>query len=151
MTQLIISANLGHIRVLHHQNAGDHPCQQPHWLESPDANWQQSTPPLRERVTDQAGRFAQGCSADRQTGMSIGEEHQLQREIDLNSLKHIASHIETILHNQGWPDWILAAPKSILPALEHSLSPDALKHLQDRVGADLTRCPIGEIQERFPA
>lgn len=151
MNRLIISANLGRVRVLQHQKAGADPIQQAHWKELPDADWCQPTPPLGESVTDQAGRFSQGGAAGLQAGMSIGEEHELKRHINGQALKHVAEHIESVLCEQREPEWVLVAPGPVLKVLEQLLSLRARKHLVSRVGADLTRCSVAEIQKRFPA
>lgn len=149
MKKLIIAANMGKIRVLKYHQAGDDPCEQDHLLEEHVETGKNRVTSIQEAVTDQAGRFAQGSPAGMETGMSYGEEHHLKSELDRTALKNTVSRIESILEEEGNPDWILAAPQPILGKLVDALPSAARGKLSNSVGADLTRVPLEEMEERF--
>ena len=149
MKKLIIAANMGNLRVLKFRKAGDDPREKDHLVEEHTEGGTHHVMSIQETVTDQAGRFAKGSSVEMETGMSYGEEHHLKDEIDRNALKNTASRIESILEEEGNPDWILAAPQPILGKLTEALPPAARRNLSECVGADLTRVAIDEMEERF--
>jgi hypothetical protein len=149
MKKFIIAANLGQIRVLQYRAAGEDPIEQEHLVEAPEESGKEHVKSIQETVTDQSGRFARGNPAGLATGMSNGEEHHLKAEMERTALKKIASRIGSVLEGEGHPGWILAAPKSILARLEELLPPAARNTLASTVGADLTRCPLREMEERF--
>lgn len=149
MKKLIIAANLGRVRVLKFRSAGEDPIEQDHLIEKPDESSKQHVDAIHETVTDQAGRFGRGTPVGLGTGMSYGEEHNLEREMERGALKRIASRIQDILKAEGDPVWILAAPRTMIERLKDSLPASSRKLLLADVGADLTRCPLHEMEQRF--
>ena len=149
MKKLIIAANLGRVRVLQYRAAGEDPIEQEHLVETPAVSGKEHVMSIHETVTDQSGRFGRGTPVGLETGMSHGEEHHLKEEIERGALRNIAAKIEAVLTAAGHPSWILAAPKSILSKLERIMPPPSRKTLAATVGADLTRCPLREMEERF--
>jgi hypothetical protein len=149
MKKLIIAANLGNLRVLKYREAGEDPVEQEHLIEESGESGKEHVKSIHETVTDQSGRFARGGAVGLETGMSYGEEHHLQAEIERSALKKIVARIEYVLAAEGHPLWILAAPRAILTRLEESLSEASRKCLSSSVGADLTRCPLPEMEARF--
>jgi hypothetical protein len=151
MKKLIIAANLGNLRVLKHREAGEDPIEKEHLLEEPGESGKEHIKSIHESVTDQSGRFSRGNSVGLETGMSYGEELNLKAEIERAALKKMATRIECTLSAEGHPAWVLAAPKQILQRLEEALSATARKSLLSKVGADLTRTPLAEMEKRFIA
>lgn len=149
MKKLIIAANLGKVRVLKYRAAGEDPIEQDHLIEAPEESSEQHVNTIHEEVTDQAGRFGRGTPAGLETGMSYGEEHNLEREMERGALKSIAARIERVLEAEGHPAWVLAAPQSILARLKESLPMAASRTLTSDVGADLTQCRLKEMEDRF--
>ncbi len=149
MKKLIIAVNLGKVRVLKFREAGEDPMEQAHLIEDPDAITEIHVEKILEAVTDQAGRFGRGAPVGYETGMSYGEEHNLEREMERGSLRRIATQIGNILKREDHPAWILAAPQSILAQLEQALPASARKTLISAVGADLTQCCLQEMELRF--
>lgn len=149
MKKFIIAANLGQVRVLKYRAAGEDPIEQEHLIEEPAESGKEHVNTIQETVTDQSGRFGRGTPVGFETGMSYGEEHHLKAEMERSALKKIAARIDKVLETEAQPSWILAAPKPILTRLEETLSPQARKSLTSTVGADLTRCPLQEMEERF--
>lgn len=147
--QLIIAANLGRVRVLKVHEPGDDPAEQRHLSEERVESLRMHVNSMSEEVTDQAGRFAMGDSAAMQRGMSCGEEHHLEKEIERQALERAARHIDAILRHEHHPRWILAAPQPIAARLKNQLARDSVETLDSVVGADLTRCPLPEMEERF--
>ncbi|MDP3850354.1 MAG: host attachment protein [Luteolibacter sp.] len=149
MKKIIIAANLGNLRVLKYREAGEDPIEQEHLIEEAGESGKVHVKSMQETVTDQAGRFARGGAVGFETGMSHGEEHHLQDEIERNALRQIAARVEYALAAEGHPPWILAAPKPILSRLKGLLSQDSRNSLSSSVGADLTRSPLVEMEKRF--
>jgi protein required for attachment to host cells len=149
MKKIIIAANLGNLRVLKYREAGDDPIDQQHLLEEPAESGKEHVNSIQETVTDQSGRFARGGPVGLKAGMSHGEEHNLKSEIERSALRRMAGRIEQVLGEEGHPAWVLAAPKTILGRLQEQLDAKARKTLIDTVGADLTRCPLEEMEQRF--
>jgi hypothetical protein len=149
MKKLIIAANLGNVRVLKYREAGEDPIDQEHLVEATAESAKEHVSSIHETVTDQSGRFGRGGPVGFQTGMSYGEEHELKATLEKAALKKIASRIDSILSAEDQPQWALAAPRTILAALEKNLSATARKTLTSTVGADLTRCPLKEMEKRF--
>lgn len=149
MKKIIIAANLGNLRVLKFREAGEDPVEQEHLIEEAGESGKQHVKTIHETVTDQSGRFTRGGAVGMETGMSHGEEHHLKAEIERGALKKIAARIECALSAEGHPAWILAAPKTILARLQEMLPAGARRTLVSSVGADLTRCPLAEMEARF--
>lgn len=149
MKKIIIAANLGNLRVLKYREAGEDPVEQAHLVEEPGESGKEHVKAIHETVTDQSGRFARGGAVGLETGMSHGEEHNLKAEIERSALKKMAARIECALSAEGYPAWILAAPKPILGRLADMLTETSRKLLLSTVGADLTRCPLAEMEKRF--
>lgn len=149
MNKLIIAANLGQVRVLRFREAGDDPAEQSHLVEEPTLSLKEHVKSIHETVTDQSGRFSKGGSVGLSAGMSNGEEHHLKAEMERQAIKKTASHIDRVLHTEGHPQWILTAPQPLLPRLLEVLSQPAIDKLSSTVGADLTRSPLGEMEQRF--
>lgn len=149
MKKIIIAANLGNLRVLKYREAGEDPIEQGHLIEEQGESGKQHVKSIKETVTDQSGRFSRGGPVGMAAGMSYGEEHELKAEIERGALKKMASRIECALSAEGHPAWILAAPQTILARLQEMLPAGARRTLMSSVGADLTRCPLTEMEARF--
>ncbi len=149
MKKLIIAANLGNLRILKYNQAGDDPIEQDHLAEKPGESGKQHVKSMRDTVTDQAGRFTHSGPVGQPSGMSYGEEHNLKAELERSALKKMIERIECALSAEGHPPWILAAPQPILAQMKQSISRDAAKCLLSTVGADLTRMPLPELEKRF--
>ena len=149
MKKLIIAANLGNLRVLKYREAGEDPVERDHLIEEEGESGKQHVKTIQETVTDQSGRFARGVPVGMETGMSYGDEHGLKAEIERGALKKMVARIECALSAEGYPAWILAAPQAILARLQEALPADARRNLLSSVGADLTRCPLSEMEARF--
>jgi hypothetical protein len=149
MKKLIIATNLGRVRVLKYRAAGEDPIEEAHLVEQSSESAKVHVSAIHETVTDQAGRFGRGTSVGRETGMSFGEELNLEREMERGALKRIAGRIETILEAEGGPPWVLAAPQTILARLKDNLPARARETMVSSVGADLTQCGLEEMERRF--
>ncbi|NIP95266.1 MAG: host attachment protein [Akkermansiaceae bacterium] len=102
-----------------------------------------------EVVTDQSGRFGQGGMTGEPGGMSYGEQHNLDTELEKKALKRIAAEIGAIVAAEGHCAWVLAAPQPILKRLQEALPRPCREALADTVGADLTKEPIAKLEQRF--
>ncbi len=151
MKSLIVIANLGQVRVLKLRPAGDDPAQQDHLCEVPSANGKEPPKAIHEVVTDQSGRFAQGNAVGLQTGMSNGENLQLEAELQREALQKIAARIDEAVESEGSPPWMLVAPSPILPALKQALPARTKKTLDETHAGDFTRLPLRELEDRFLA
>lgn len=149
MKKLIIAANLGRLRVLKYREAGEDPIEQEHLVEEPLESAKEHVKSIHETVTSQSGRFGRGTPVGFETGMSYGEGNHLKAEIERSALKKIAARIDAVLETESHPSWILAAPQSILAKLQEMLANASRSTLVSSIGADLTRCPLADMEERF--
>lgn len=151
MEPLIIIANLGRVRVVRHQKAGDLPEEKQHLVEALDSTTELRPEAIHEVVTDHAGRFPQGGALDRRGGMSYGEEHHLATELETQALQRIAATIGGIVAAEGCPRWRLTAPQPILPALLKALPAEARKTLVLSEAGDFTRLTLEDLEQHFLA
>lgn len=149
MEPLIILANLGRVRVVHHQPAGDHPQEKSHLVESLDSTTELRPSAIHEVVTDHAGRFPQSGPLDRLGGMSYGEEHHLEAELETQALRRIADRIAEVVTAEGCPRWQLTAPQPILPALVEALPAKVRQSLVHKEGGDFTRLTLADLERHF--
>lgn len=149
MKKLIVIVDLGHIRSICFREAGDDPAEKEHLAEAGRLREHQPPTTRSAVATDQSGRFAQGGPAGGRCGMSYGEEHNLELDLEHRALRDIAARIADIVREEGKPPWILAAPQAILPRLERALPKECRDCLTETVGGDLTKEPLAALEERF--
>lgn len=149
MNSLIIAVNLGKVRVLGIREAGDDPQEKRHLVEERSESVTDHVKSIHETVTDQSGRFRQGSPAGVKAGMSYGEEHELEAEIERQALQRTAGHIGRILAARNHPRWVLVAPRTMLARLLAVLPMATLDTLAKSVGGDLTSSPLIELEKRF--
>ena len=152
MEHLIIIASLGRVRVL--QSAiGEIPAGHAHLTESPNSSIRIHHKKRGAIVTDQSGRFRQGNAPSPQTnqhvGMSYGEAHNLQSELDKQALREVAQTIIGVLKQEDYPQWRLIFPRTHLTELLRSLPLIVLDCLTQRTGGDWTKLPTAEIEKRL--
>lgn len=95
-------------------------------------------------VTDQAGRFPSGGA-----GMSHGEPHDMESELDRRKVQALGGEIEALLESEACDSWNLAVPPAIRSRLLSGLSLQMLELLTLVVDADLTKWPLEKLRERF--
>lgn len=149
MNTLFVMTDLGRVRVVRKDGDLDDPTARLHLVEVPTAFLEDPLGPISEEVTDQAGRFGRSASAGEAGGMSYGEEHEAQSERERRSIVKIASHVDQVLAQAGYPPFHLAAPKSVLKRLEAKLGPKTRQMIRDTIPADLTKVPLSELESRF--
>ena len=150
MAELFVVADHGRIRSFRLRPAGDDPREKAHLDELEETALE--TPGSRgEIATDQSGRFAQGSSVGSGGGMSYGEEHNLESELERKTLQVLAEKIGEIVKRHGNPDWVLAAPQSILGRLKKQLPKRCQKSLAGTLGANVAKEPIAKLEKRFLA
>lgn len=149
MEKLIVIANLGRVRPVKFKPAGDDPLEEAHLLEEPGSTVEMRPQSIHQAVTDSAGRFPQGGPVDRLAGMSYGEEHHLEAELETQALERVAAKIGEIVACAGYPVWRLVIPQEIMPALLRALPPAAYKALGGVVAGDLTKIPLVDLEKRF--
>ncbi|MEO7101441.1 MAG: host attachment protein [Luteolibacter sp.] len=149
MEKLIIVANLGRVRPIKFKPAGDDPIDQAHLVEVPGSTVEMRPQAIHEVVTDQAGRASQSGPSDRKCGMSYGEEHHLEAELETQALERIAEKIAEIVADEGHPAWRLVIPPEIAPRMIQALPPAVSQALSDVIYGDLTKLPLAELEKRF--
>lgn len=149
LNSLIVLTNLETLRSVGWHEAGDDPAEKEHLHEHSNQSLADNVTAVAEVATDQAGRFNRGNHAAREEALSAGEPHNLETELERRALSRLAGGIEELLSSQGHPQWILAAPQTILARLERELSRPARGRLARSVAADLTKEPIPRLEKRF--
>lgn len=149
MEPLIILSNLGRIRALTFRAAGDDPKQQAHLSEIPGSLVELRPQSVTKVVTDQAGRAPQSGPVGVASGMSYGEMHGLETELERQALARIAMEIGDRVTAEGNPRWHLVAPATILSALQKALPAAAKKSLAGTTTGDLTKLPLAKLESQF--
>jgi hypothetical protein len=152
MEKLIVITDLGCVRVLRVNDPSDDPQVKPHLSEVPGSPAQMRTPALSQVVTDQAGRFPQSGPTDRLAGMSYGEEHHLEDELQTQAIQRVAGKIEELVGGApNCPPWMLIAPGEILSKLRERLPRPMQDSLCRTEPADLTGFPVAALERRLLA
>ncbi|MCW1925307.1 host attachment protein [Luteolibacter arcticus] len=149
MEPLIILSNLGRVRVLTFLAAGDDPKQQAHLREIPGSRVELRPQSVTKVVTDQAGRSTQSGPVGLAGGMSYGEMHGLETELERQALARIAMEIGDRVTAEGNPRWHLVAPATILPSLKKALSAAVQKTLAGSTAGDLTKLPLAKLEAQL--
>jgi hypothetical protein len=149
MEPLIILSNLGRVRALTFRAAGDDPQQQAHLSEIPGSRVELRPQSVTKVVTDQAGRGPQSGPVGLASGMSYGEMHGLETELERQALARIAMEIGDRVAAEGNPRWHLVAPATILPALKKALPASAQKSLAGTSVGDLTKLPVAKLEAQL--
>ncbi len=149
MEKLIVIASLGRVRPLKFQKTGDDPLQPSHLVEEPNRMVEMKREHVGALVTDQAGRFGQSAPPGRKAGMSYGEGHNLETELESQTLHRVADTIAEIVAQEGHPAWCLVAPQEIMRSLEQALPAAVRDCLARTETGDLTKLPLMELEKRL--
>jgi hypothetical protein len=149
MEKLIMLANLGRVRALKFREPGMDPIEKAHFDEEPGSPIEMRPEMINDVVTDKSGRFPQSGPVDQLAGMSYGEEHELEAELENRALERIAAKIGDIVAAEGYPAWRLMATQEILPRLQAALPAAARQKLARVETGDLTRVPLAELEKRL--
>jgi hypothetical protein len=147
MKKLIAITDLGRVRILKYRPGGDDPRDKDHFVEEASEELGGVGEPLRETVSDQAGQFAK--TGTNGSGMSSGEEHNLESEMERQALLKVATLVASSVQAAGCPPWLLVAPQAILRRLTNELPKKCQDALSDTVAADLTKVPLAKLEKRF--
>lgn len=102
---------------------------------------------LGDRVSDQAGRFPSANGNG--SGMSIGENHNLELENGRRLLKQMASSINDLVQRENPELWFLAAPQEINQRIVDGLDAGVRSRLTKNSHADLVKTPKADILGHF--
>ncbi|NNC89473.1 MAG: hypothetical protein HKN82_13530 [Akkermansiaceae bacterium] len=149
MEKLLLIANLGRVRVLKFRKGGGDSLEQDHLVEEEELPLERPPSSRNDVATDQSGRFGRGGSAGTKGGMSYGEDHKLDAEMERKAIEQVGTAIGGTVAGRGNPSWLLAAPQPILARLQEALPPAARKCLARTVAADLTKTPLAKLEDRF--
>ena len=149
MKKILVLANLGRVRFLVFKESGDDPLEKAHLLEGPGSPVELRPASVRETVTDQAGRFRQGGASAHGAGMSYGEDHELEEQLESEALKRVAQKIDEIISVAAYPGGHLIAPATILSKLEEALPAPTRHCLASSEAGDLTKLPLSDLEKRF--
>jgi hypothetical protein len=149
MEKVIIIANLGRVRALKFREAGLDPQEQDHLDEESGSPFEMRIDKISDVVTDQAGRFPQRGPTGGLPGMSQGEEHELEAELENRALQRVADKIDEIVAAENYPPWLLMATREVLPHLEKALPTAARASLARRDVGDLTKMPLADLEKRL--
>jgi len=149
MENLIVIASPGRVRLMQYQESGYDPFSHAHLVEAPDSIIEIHPQHRGSVVTDKSGRFGQSTPPERKAGMSYGEEHNLETELENQTLRQVAAIITGLLANADYPPWRLVFPQAQLPRLLRSLSAAARNSLVHSEPGDWTKLPQAEIESRL--
>ncbi len=103
---------------------------------------------LLDKVTDKAGRFP-ASGGNGTGGMSIGENHNLQTELDRRLVKQLAGSIDGLIRKENPPLWFFAAGREINQKIVDELSADVRSRMKKNVPSDLTKVNKTELLSHF--
>lgn len=149
MQKLLVLANSGRVRFLVFKENGDDPLEKAHLLEGPGSPVEMRPASIHQTVTDHAGRFTQGGPPGQGSGMSYGDEYELEEQLETEALKRIAGKIDEIVSVAGYPSWQLVAPSTILSSLREELPEPTRRTLARSDTGDLTKLTIADLEKRF--
>lgn len=149
MEKLIVIANLGRVRALKFREPGLDPQEQAHLDEESGSPFEVRPETISDVVTDQAGRFTQSGPATGVAGMSYGEEHELEAQLENRALQRVATRIGEFVASAGFPPWRLMATQEILPRLQEALPAGARDVLARTGTGDLTKVPLADLEKRL--
>jgi hypothetical protein len=115
MEKLIVIASPGRVRRMQYQESGDGFLGHAHLVEAPDSMIEIHPQHRGAVVTDTAGRLGQSSSLERKAGMTYGEEHNLEIELENQTLRQVAATINGLLANADFPPWSLVFPQAQIP------------------------------------
>jgi hypothetical protein len=106
---------------------------------------------LSEQLTDFAGRFPQvhGPHDVGDTGMSMGEQHNLELEQRRRAIQTIAAELDRLLASNEFGACWLAAPQPFHQTLIDVLRPETRAKILIALHRDLTKLDATEIVEAF--
>lgn len=81
--------------------------------------------------------------------MSYGEEHNLETELENQTLRQVAATINGLLANADFPPWRLVFPQAQLPRLLRLLSVTTRNSLMHCEPGDWTKLRQAEIENRL--
>lgn len=149
MENLIVIASCGRVRPLEYQAPGDDPIERAHLAEASGGLIEIQQEHMGSVVTDQSGRFGRNTPVGRETGMSYGEEHNLEAELENQAIRDVAAAIGRIVAEADYPPWRLVFPQAQLPALLRNISPAARDTLTHTDAGDWTKLPLSELEKRL--
>lgn len=100
---------------------------------------------LADKLSDQAGRFANGGAS----GASYGERHNIEIEHRKRLVKQLAEHVNALVRPEDIDACYFAASKEINHQILEELDPRARAKIELNVPADLTKLDKGELLDRF--
>ena len=103
---------------------------------------------LGEKLSDRAGRFKRG-DGQRKDAKGYGEPHNIKTEGEKRSTKLIANDINSLISNEDYPKWDLAAPGKINRQVIEHLTPDVKNKLGRSITANLTKTAKSKILSYF--
>ena len=103
---------------------------------------------LSERVTDKAGRFAQGRGKEG-AAKGYGEPHNMELEEEKRLRRLIADDISAVLGREECSECYLAAPGEINGRIIGNLAPGPASKIAKNVTADLTKTKKAELLSYF--
>ena len=141
----MILTDLGTVRVLGFNEAGDDPKSHDHLVE---LSTDELGPPRGAVTTDSPGKFNRGFAAGNGEAMSHAET-KLDLEVEKRAISQVAEEICGVVANTGCKNFILAAPQEHLKRLESSMDSDCRAKLKESQGADLTKSSLKDLEKRF--
>ncbi len=151
MEELMLICDKGRVRTVKFREAGNLPLEQAHFYEEEGGTWEYRPERITEATSDQAGRFTQSGPLGRGAGMSFGEEHHLEDELNRKALHRIAARVSEVVEEAGYPRWRLVAPERVMPRLLELLPSAVADVLKSQEEADLTKMTLRDLEERFLA
>lgn len=103
---------------------------------------------LGEKLSDRAGRFKRG-DGQRKDAKGYGEPHNIKTEGEKRSTKLIAHDINSLISNEGYPKWDLAAPGKINGQIIEHLAPNVKEKLGKSITVNLTKTAKSKILSYF--
>jgi hypothetical protein len=112
-----------------------------------EVEWAAAHEKLADKLSDKAGRFANGGGA----GASSGERHNIALEHRKRLVRQLAARVSSLIRPEDVDACFFAASKEIHHQILAELEPRLRAKIEKHVPADLTKLDKAELLNRFVA
>jgi protein required for attachment to host cells len=108
--------------------------------------FEDANPSSHEQGTDRPGRISKGLNSGRRSAVETADWHVIEEH---RFVQKVAGEIERVMRQTKAPALVIVAPPKTLADLRDAIHPDIRAHVVAEVNKDLTRHPVGDIEQHL--